>query len=531
MNLILAVGWTLVHFLWQAAFLTGMLAAALALLRNRSARVRYAISCGAMLLMLVCALATFVEVRASDNSTRPATAMSPNPTSAVPTPANSVRPARSPMVISDYLPAFVWTWFAGVIVLSLRSLGGWSWAQRFSGSHTWAPEGIWEQRFSALAKRLAVSAPVRLAISGFAQVPAVVGWLRPVVLLPATVFTALSVEQIEALLAHELAHVRRYDYLVNLLQIAAETLFFYHPGVWWVSRQMRKERENCCDDLAIEICGSTLVYVRALTELEQMRIRTPRLAMAADGGSLLKRVERLLGCNPAAGASPSGWVAALAILGCLVAVSVATRASAARPAEGPRPLTTAALPSRPAAVSILIAQQTPAPAPPSSAAPARPQTPPETKKSGDWLDGVRAEGYTDLSVDQLIALKIHGVDGDYIRAVQAAVGTKLTSEHLVAFRIHEVTADWINELKQAGLRDLTPDKLVALKIHGADGAWHRGIQALGYPDLSPELAVTLRIHQITPAFIREAQSKFKNLTLEQVIRLKLMGILKSPEII
>src|SRR5205814_4150217 len=125
-----------------------------------------------------------------------------------------------------------------------------------------------------------------------AQVPAVVGWVRPIVLVPASVFTGLTAEQIEALLAHELAHVRRHDYLINLLQTVTETLFFYHPAVWWVSRAIRNERENCCDDLAVEICGNTLAYVRALTDLEQMRQGMPRLAMAADGGSLLSRVQR-----------------------------------------------------------------------------------------------------------------------------------------------------------------------------------------------------------------------------------------------
>src|SRR6185295_8555391 len=131
---------------------------------------------------------------------------------------------------------------------------------------TWPAEMAWEESFAALAERLAITRPVRLAVSTLAQVPAVVGWLKPIVLVPAGVFAGMTAEQIEALLAHELAHVRRYDYLVNLVQTAAETLFFYHPAVWWVSRQIRTERENCCDDLAVEVSGNTLAYVQALTE-------------------------------------------------------------------------------------------------------------------------------------------------------------------------------------------------------------------------------------------------------------------------
>ena len=133
-----------------------------------------------------------------------------------------------------------------------------------------------------------------LGNSAVAQTPAVIGWIRPVVLLPASALSGLEPGQIEALLAHELAHIRRHDYLVNLLQTAVETLLFYHPAVWWVGRQMRAERENCCDDLAVAVCGDALVYARALTELEQIRIAAPRLAMAANDGSLLNRVRRLL---------------------------------------------------------------------------------------------------------------------------------------------------------------------------------------------------------------------------------------------
>ena len=105
-----------------------------------------------------------------------------------------------------------------------------------------------------------------------------IGWLRPVILFPASALTGLSAEQLEALLAHELAHIRRYDYLVNLLQTTVETLFFYHPAVWWVSAQVRQEREHCCDDLAVAACGDVLTYARALTALEQLRGSEPQLA-------------------------------------------------------------------------------------------------------------------------------------------------------------------------------------------------------------------------------------------------------------
>jgi beta-lactamase regulating signal transducer with metallopeptidase domain len=205
----------------------------------------------------------------------------------------------------------------------MRSLGGWAVAARFARRNTWAAETVWNDRFAALAHRLSISRPVRLAVSALAEVPAVVGWLRPIVLMPASIFMGLNAEQIEALLAHELAHVRRYDYLVNLLQTAAETLFFYHPAVWLVSRHIRNEREHCCDDLAVELCGNTLAYVRALTELEQMRHGAPRLAMAADGGSLLGRVQRLLRVKKNVSTPSSGWIAGIGIVAALLVAGVA----------------------------------------------------------------------------------------------------------------------------------------------------------------------------------------------------------------
>jgi HEAT repeat protein len=126
----------------------------------------------------------------------------------------------------------------------------------------------------------------------------VVGWLRPVILLPASALTGLTPQQLEAIIAHELAHIRRHDYLINLLQAVIETLLFYHPAVWWVSRQIRQEREHCCDDLAVAVCGDSLTYARALLEMEQLRAAGPQLAMAVNGGSLMNRIQRLVGAQP-----------------------------------------------------------------------------------------------------------------------------------------------------------------------------------------------------------------------------------------
>src|SRR5207245_2644595 len=161
--------------------------------------------------------------------------------------------------------------------------------------------GAGREAVARRAARLRVSRPVRVLESAVVQVPAVVGWLRPVILLPASALTGLTPQQLDVLLAHELAHVRRYDYLVNLVQSAIEILLFYHPAVRWVSRRVREEREHCCDDLAVAVCGDAHLYARALLMMESLRAKTPALALSAagtQGGTLLGRVRRLVAPTP-----------------------------------------------------------------------------------------------------------------------------------------------------------------------------------------------------------------------------------------
>src|SRR5262249_61512628 len=145
-----------------------------------------------------------------------------------------------------------------------------------------------------LRSRLRVARPVLLLQSAAVAVPTALGTLQPVILLPFSALTGLTTEALEAILAHELAHIRRRDYLVNLLQTAVETLLFYHPAVWWISRRLRIERENCCDDLAVEVTGNARAYARALVGLEQIRSARPAFAVAANGGTTLARLARLL---------------------------------------------------------------------------------------------------------------------------------------------------------------------------------------------------------------------------------------------
>ncbi len=183
-----------------------------------------------------------------------------------------------------------------------------------------------------LCRRMCVSRPVRLLKSTLVQVPSVIGVLRPVILLPVGAFTGLSPDQIEAILAHELAHIKRYDYLVNIVQSVIEILFFYHPAVWWVSHRIRVERENCCDDIAASVCGDPETYVRTLVVLEEARCPAPVLSVAANGGSLVLRVQRLVS-EERKGHGGSGWESVVTILVVMLGAVLLSTYTRATPAD------------------------------------------------------------------------------------------------------------------------------------------------------------------------------------------------------
>lgn len=332
-----SLGWALLHSLWQGGLLAVVLAGALSLLKGRSASLRYALACAALALMLAAPAATFwsfssaatsVEVdeislarhgrgglAVAPNENSPSVEKTTNAAASVGGETPRLASARNLERLLSWLSL---AWFLGVLMLSARTLGGLAVAGRLKRS---ADEvaAEWQEKLAELSQRLRVRKSVRLLESALVGVPTVVGWLRPVILIPASVFVGLTPLQLETLLAHELAHVRRHDYFVNLLQTLAETLLFYHPAVWWVSRRVRVEREHACDDLAVAACGDALVYARALTNMERVRTSSrPRLALAADGGDLRSRVLRLVGSSRATRTSASPLVGVF-LLAALVA--------------------------------------------------------------------------------------------------------------------------------------------------------------------------------------------------------------------
>lgn len=289
-NLVPALGWVLLYFVWQGVIVGAVSAVLLWLLRDASARWRYAV-CALALLLCLCIPAIHLLSLLTDAS-----------------------PARLPLdappawraALQAWMPALVLAWSAGVGLMSLRLCLGLAWVGKLRRQAVAVP-AIWQARVDALALRMGLrrSRQVPLKLHAGLSSPVTVGFWRPVILLPAALLSGMPVALLEALLAHELAHVRRWDYLVNLLQSVAEALLFFHPVVWWLSARMRAEREQVADALAAQALQDPQQLATALHALS-LHTAAPRhagLLMSARGGALLTRIERLM----APGLDTAGW--------------------------------------------------------------------------------------------------------------------------------------------------------------------------------------------------------------------------------
>ncbi len=316
-------GWVLLHFLWQGSLVAIAAVTVLRFCRLASSNIRYIVSCFALAAMLAAPLMTafVLAAQSAPGAFRSAAFVDAGRSLAERVGAlHGLRIAQEALAksagfsaLEDYFPLIVSVWLAGVSVLLAHAFRGWSHIRRLhKAALAWAPSS-WQRPANRLAQRLALRKAVRVVEFRTVDVPTVLGWLRPVIILPVAAVTQLPVAQVEAILAHELAHVRRHDYLVNLLQRVAEAVLFYHPAIWWISARVCEEREHCCDDLAIEICGDRDSYAIALAELERQRTTSPVLGLAATDGPLLNRIRRILQVAGPERVPAPNWTVTLAL--------------------------------------------------------------------------------------------------------------------------------------------------------------------------------------------------------------------------
>ena len=289
-----ALGWALVHFLWQGLVAGVLFVSAMYLLRGASAVTRYGFGMLQLAAMLAVPVVTFVRVY----SPPLATGVGRGPISIAPTGLSALETDGWSILLSaieTLLPWAVLAWACGVMLLSGRLAVEVMRIRNLARAGAYALSPALQLVVKRVSDAMAIRGKVRVLESARVSVPMVIGWLRPVILIPPSALMGLTPKQLELIISHELAHIQRFDHLANLLQVVAETLLFYHPVVRLVSARIRLERENCCDDMVVGRTGDSLTYARALTEVEGMRCSTGMdLSLAATGGHLRRRVTRLV---------------------------------------------------------------------------------------------------------------------------------------------------------------------------------------------------------------------------------------------
>jgi beta-lactamase regulating signal transducer with metallopeptidase domain len=562
-----AIAWTLIHFCWQSAVIAGLYGLASKLMARRASRItsetRYLVALGALVCMLAGAVVTFTWQMLPSS---PASGVTAGPTERFGDFPRMAEPGISPSVshvadaIANVEPApryMLWIdalWILGVCGLSLRNLGGWWMIHRLrTRAADMVPAEV-EAAFARIASALKLRQKVLLRISGLVAGPVTVGAMRAVVLLPLSAVMSLGPDELEVVLAHELAHVKRADFLWNLVQTVMETLFFFHPAVWWISGRVRHERELCCDDLALSVCPNPVVYASALYRLEEQRSRQMHLAMALDGHqtrqTLRMRIARILGDASAPSLrserpfSITAVVAGVAVL-LLSAPQVITSMQAMEPAALPAPVAHVAAPigaamSAPAAHAAIAIQSVvraaeirtvvqaaaPASKPQASEQSDGPAQTPESRNDArphtDYIDAMKAAGY-DVDLDKLIAMKIQNVTPEYAKAMAQLGFGKPSADDLIACKIQGVSPEVIAQMKQQGFEVKSLQDAISFKIFDVTPEFISGMKAAGF-DIDSKQAVALRVQGVTAAYARSIKQQFQAVSVDELIQTKIFNI-------
>jgi beta-lactamase regulating signal transducer with metallopeptidase domain len=532
------LGLSLLHFLWQGAALAALAAAAIALARKAS--TRYAIALVALISMVAAPAVTYFVLHQSEP------AFTASPQTAAPAIAQvasfAARRAVATTTASHFLSrglltAFVELWFIGVLLFSLRTAGGFFLVARLRCRDSKPMNSELFALCREMQDRLSITRAIRYCESLHLDAPAVVGWFRPVVLLPLNVLTGLTELQLRAVIAHELAHIRRLDAFFNLFQVAAETLLFYHPAVWWLSKRIRAERENCCDDVALSVCGNPAEYARALALMEEWRV-APSFAMAANRGPLASRVARLLGITEK-GSSLRNAGVAFGVF-CLAAALLAGNAlfGLVRTASAHSFPAQQSSANRDGVIVITAPRPTPQPHPsPNSSssstststqtgAQSRAQDTAPAAKSQSYIDGMKAEGFENLSADDLIAMKIQGITPQYIHEIRAE-GLKPSADELVGMKVQGITPEYIRGIRAMNL-NVDVDSLIGMKVQGITPEYVQEMRKLGFQPDGDQL-IGMKVQGITPTYVEEMRKLGFKLDTDQLIGMKVQGI--TPEYI
>lgn len=571
----------LIHSLWQGVLIAILLKAALSIISERKAHLRYTIATSALAALVVLGLITgFAKPFDAPMSADPAgpadgiaaiLASESVPHTVTPPimPDENTYAFLTPRQIERWMIPF---WMSGILLLTLRHVLGYKRARRLARTGTSDVPAVWTQRFTRICRELQVSRPVRFLGSAIVRVPCVVGWFKPVVLFPLSSLANLSVSDIEMILAHELAHIRRNDVLVNIAQVLIETLLFFNPAVWWISRQIRIEREHCCDDMAIAITGDRLDYARALVNLEESR-QASAFAVAANATGIVARVRRIiLHQSPRPQSANMGVIGMLLLAAVLIAgvttlsgpaasnVSAATTfesAGAFEPQSGDlQGKWEIETNGRWSQVTVRFKHNWQSSFSVMSGDLLRDVDENTTdfrmvrdagtfhfngsfQKEGDelWGKGVcyfrpdpdyiaklAALGYELDDKEGAYEFALHDITLDYVQGLHDA-GYDLTTKKLVEAHIHDVTPEYIAALAGHGYKNLDINKLIEMQIHDVDDEYIAGLESQGYKDIAPDKLVAMSIHDVDKDYVEGLASQgYRNISPDKLIEMSIHDV-------
>ncbi len=584
-----ALGWTLLHFLWQGAVLALAFAVVDRMTRRTSASMRYLVALGALALMPLVVAATFaIEMRTAS----PTNAMAQRKAEitqlyldAAPTTVGrdltlvlSPTASRRAWLANHMEPMLPWVdgvWMIGISLLALRAMGGWYQLQRLRKRARWTIPADVANQFHQISKQMRLAREISLRISEEIISPLAMGAWRATVILPVSAVLRMPPSELEAVLAHELAHIRRFDYLCNLAQTAVESVLFFHPAVWWLSRTVRERREVCCDEIAVSVCADPVVYAQALLRLEEQKSVQLQLAVAFRGskGSLLRRIKLVLGDGVTTESRATSGVrvaaAAILVMGLLFGPKVRSVVAAplitvsqtafnhAAPAlslvampqpattpvnvkphsddQGPANIVVTPTPGvdvkvKVDAANVVVANEdlsvdlssmhvSQGAGDSQGAGESHSAGSSSSTKTSTYIESMRAAGYPlDLSndLDTLIAFKSLGVTPEYAKSMAQTGLGRPSVQDLIAMKSLGVTPEYLASLKQSGLGPKDLQDAIALKSLGVTPEYAAAMKQAGFTDLDAQNLIAMKAQGMTPEHAKWLKQQFPQATTEEM---------------
>jgi len=558
-----AVCWTLLHSLWQGLIVALLAGIIMVLTKRSSSSLRYNLLCGLLFLFLGVSGYTFYRelppaVSISAASATPSSVVSPAAAALIPAAAAVAQPSAAPAAsavvqsgidrliqyFNTHAALVVLIWFIIFLGRFVQLLSALVYAQRIRYYQISAAPAEWHQRLQELLRKVRITRPVLLLESTLIKVPVVVGFLKPAILVPVGMLAHISPDQVESILLHELAHIRRQDYLFNLVQNVVDTLFFFNPAMIWISSLIRTERENCCDDIAIRETRSRRRLIEALVSFHEYEQTAGgyALSFAAKENQVVRRVKRIVHKkNHSLNAGERVLLTTGLLILCAAFVTIkSSRVDA--PVKAPHSASVVKTPPaasknvtttkvKPALVrGAEAARQDPAAPFEHAMAPVQdPAVPVEHPATPIHDTTPKAQKPIDLfqnvSVDKLIEAKEHGVSVEFIKELQQMGYKDLTIDQAIQLKDHGVDADFIRDIQKMGYTDMPLDKAVKLRDHGVDPDFIRSIRALGFEHFSLDNAIFAKDHGVTPDYIAGIKKRMGRLfELNDYVKLRDAGI-------